>query len=69
VFAGVWLKSWIEEGGKTRASSVVDWLLGIWLSSLSERRTTGCHVEKYLFFFFSSINPDSPVKHKFSLQS
>jgi len=53
VFAGVWLKSWKEEGGKMRASSLVDCLLGEWLSSLSERRTTGCPVGKYLFFFFS----------------
>jgi len=30
---------------------LVNWLLEKWLSSLSERRKTGC-VGKYLFFFF-----------------
>jgi hypothetical protein len=52
VFAGVWLKSWKEECGKTHASSLVDWLLEKWLSSLSERRRTGCPVGKQPFFFF-----------------
>ena len=31
---------------------LVNWLVGKWLSSLSERRRTGCPVGKYLFFFF-----------------
>ena len=92
MFADVCFKSWKEECGKMRASSLVDCLLGKWLSLIGKKKNALSRRKILVFllpisvtkagfllkekksyssagsnfFFFSSINPDSPVKHKFS---